>query len=157
MNVTSRPAAAQDLPELVRLYRHLEVEMSALSEMWPLAGGLPEPVEREFASRLADDRALLRIGEIDRVPFGFVLATIDSMLPQAGGELLGSIRLIYVEDEAREVGLAEVMLDDLLAALRDREICRFDAHVLPGHRLAKNFFESGGFKARAIVMHRVDG
>ena len=32
----------------------------------------------------------------------------------------------------------------------------FDAHVLPGHRLAKNFFEAGGFSARTIVMHHSD-
>jgi hypothetical protein len=29
--------------------------------------------------------------------------------------------------------------------------------VLPGHRLAKNFFEQGGFAARSIVMHHADG
>jgi hypothetical protein len=33
----------------------------------------------------------------------------------------------------------------------------FDAHVAPGHRLAKNFFESHGFSARRIVMHRTLG
>jgi hypothetical protein len=32
----------------------------------------------------------------------------------------------------------------------------FDARVLPGHRLAKNFFEAGGFSARLIIMHHVD-
>ena len=32
----------------------------------------------------------------------------------------------------------------------------FDVRVLPGHRLAKNFFEANGFSARLIVMHRDD-
>jgi hypothetical protein len=40
--------------------------------------------------------------------------------------------------------------------LRKRGISRFDAHVLPGHRLAKNFFEAGGFSARSITMHHDD-
>jgi hypothetical protein len=44
----------------------------------------------------------------------------------------------------------------VLAELRQRGISKFDAHVLPGHRLAKNFFESGGFSARSIVMHHDD-
>jgi hypothetical protein len=40
--------------------------------------------------------------------------------------------------------------------LRERGITKFDAHVLPGHRLAKNFFEAGGFSARSIIMHHDD-
>ena len=28
-----------------------------------------------------------------------------------------------------------------------------DAFALPGHRAAKNFFETAGFTARALVMH----
>jgi hypothetical protein len=43
-----------------------------------------------------------------------------------------------------------------LGILRDRGITKFDAHVLPGHRLAKNFFEAGGFAARSITMHHDD-
>jgi hypothetical protein len=48
------------------------------------------------------------------------------------------------------------MRDAVLSHLRGRGIHRFDAHVLPGHRLAKNFFEQGGFSARHIVMHHDD-
>jgi hypothetical protein len=48
------------------------------------------------------------------------------------------------------------MLALTLAELRDRGLDRFDAHVLPGHRLVKNFFEAGGFAARSIIMHHAD-
>jgi hypothetical protein len=43
-----------------------------------------------------------------------------------------------------------------LSILRDKGITKFDAHVLPGHRMAKNFFEAGGFAARSIIMHHDD-
>jgi ribosomal protein S18 acetylase RimI-like enzyme len=82
--------------------------------------------------------------------------TIENLLPQADGARLGVIRMVWVDHEARQVGLGEVMRDLVLSALRDQGISRFDAHVLPGHRLAKNFFESGGFSARSIVMHHDD-
>ena len=156
MRVVARPADAADVPALLRLYRGLEVEMTALHPMWPLADGLAEPVESSFESLLGDPEALVVMGEIDGYPFGFAMARIEEILPQAAGERIGSIRLIYVEPEAREISLGEEMRDYLIDELRRRGISRFDAHVLPGHRLAKNFFEAGGFSARAIIMHHDD-
>jgi ribosomal protein S18 acetylase RimI-like enzyme len=93
---------------------------------------------------------------LDGYPFGFVWARVEQILPQAEGAEVGSIRLIYVEPEAREVSLGEEMRDHIMDLLRERGISRFDAHVLPGHRLAKNFFEAGGFSARSIIMHHDD-
>jgi ribosomal protein S18 acetylase RimI-like enzyme len=130
--------------------------MTALHPMWPLADGLAEPVESSFEHLLADPEVLVVMGEIDGYPFGFAMARIEEILPQAAGERIGSIRLIYVEPEAREISLGEEMRDYLIDELRQRGISRFDAHVLPGHRLAKNFFEAGGFSARAIIMHHDD-
>ncbi len=60
---------------------------------------------------------------------------------------------MFVDQEVRQISVGEHMLDSVLAELRSRGIERFDAHVLPGHRLVKNFFESGGFSARSIIMH----
>jgi ribosomal protein S18 acetylase RimI-like enzyme len=140
----------------MRLYRGLEAEMTALHPMWPLADGLAEPVESSFESLVGDPEALVVMGDIDGYPFGFAMARIEEILPQAAGEKIGSIRLIYVEPEAREISLGEEMRDYLIDELRRRGISRFDAHVLPGHRLAKNFFEAGGFSARAIIMHHDD-
>jgi ribosomal protein S18 acetylase RimI-like enzyme len=156
MRVVARPADAADVPALMRLYRGLEAEMTALHPMWPLADGLAEPVESSFESLVGDPEALVVMGDIDGYPFGFAMARIEEILPQAAGEKIGSIRLIYVEPEAREISLGEEMRDYLIGELRRRGISRFDAHVLPGHRLAKNFFEAGGFSARAIIMHHDD-
>ena len=156
MRVIARPALAADFPALIRLYRGLETEMTALHPMWPLADGLAEPVESSFERLLVDPDVLLVMGEIDGYPFGFAMARIEEILPQAAGEKIGSIRLIYVEPEAREISLGEEMRDYLIDELRRRGMSRFDAHVLPGHRLAKNFFEAGGFSARAIIMHHDD-
>ena len=156
MSVTARVAGTEDVPSLLRLYRGLETEMTTLHPMWPLADGLAEPVESSFEALLADPDAIVVIGEIDGYPFGFTAARVEEMLPQAQDEKVGSIRLIYVEPEAREIALGEEMRDVVIDLLRRRGISKFDAHVLPGHRLAKNFFEAGGFSARAIVMYHDD-
>lgn len=154
--INARLATPDDLEVLVDLYRDLEKEMLDLHTMWPLADGLPEPVDESFSQALEDDDALVVIGSVFEYPFGFLLARVESMLPQGGGELIGSIRLVFVELEARQVAVGEAMRDLAMNLLRERGISKFDAHVLPGHRLAKNFFEAGGFSARSIVMHHDD-
>jgi ribosomal protein S18 acetylase RimI-like enzyme len=156
MRVTARRAASADLSALIRLYHGLEEEMTALHPMWPLADGLPEPVADSLAAVLEDQKALIVIGEIDDYPFGFLLARVEPLLPQAGNEVVCAIRLVFVEPDAREVSVGEIMRDLVMEAMREQGISKFDAHVLPGHRLVKNFFEAGGFSARSIVMHHDD-
>jgi ribosomal protein S18 acetylase RimI-like enzyme len=156
MRVTARSAGPDDIAVLLSLYRGLEREMTALHPMWPLADGLAEPVETSLRELLDDPDVMVVVGEVDGYPFGFAVARVEEILPQAAGERIGSIRLIYVEPEAREIALGEEMRDHLMDRLRERGLTKFDAHVLPGHRLAKNFFEAGGFSARAIIMHHDD-
>ncbi|MBW3666124.1 MAG: GNAT family N-acetyltransferase [Actinobacteria bacterium] len=156
MRLEARRATEADIPVLEDLYRSLEDEMRGLHPMWPIASGLDEPVAKSFEETLADPDTLLLIGTIDGQPFGFLLVREEEMLMQAQGEKIGSIRFIFVDHDAREVGLGEVMRETAMDALRERGITKFDAHVLPGHRLVKNFFESGGFSARTIVMHHDD-
>ena len=156
MKVTARHATTDDIDSLVRLYRVLEEEMVGLHSMWSLADGLEEPIEQSLLAAIDRPDTHVIVGEIDDYPFGFVVATVEGLLDQADGEKIGSIRLVFVEKEAREVAVGEVMRDLVLDDLRPLGITKFDAHVLPGHRLAKNFFEAGGFSARSIIMHHDD-
>lgn len=154
--ISARPATAHDLDVLVHLYGLLEDEMMALHPMWPLADGLAEPVGASLAEAIAAPDDVVMVGEIDGYPIGFILARLEPLLPRAGGDLVGSIRLVFTEVEAREVGVAEAMREAVLEHFRGIGVTKFDAHVLPGHRLAKNFFEAGGFSARSIIMHHDD-
>ena len=156
MKIEARSANASDIEVLCEFYANLTEEMVALHGMWPVADGLNQPLEDSFREELQNPDSHLLIGEIDGVPLGFLLARTEPMLDQAEGELICAIRLIYVEHEAREVSVGEVMRDAVMEWARECGISKFDAHVLPGHRLAKNFFESGGFSARSIVMHHDD-
>ncbi|HIE21585.1 MAG TPA: GNAT family N-acetyltransferase [Acidimicrobiia bacterium] len=156
MKLDAAEASHSDIPTLEDLYQGLEEEMAALHPMWPLADGLPDPVDKSFGQAIEDEDTLVLLGRIDGYPFGFMLVRVEEMLNRARGERLAAIRLVYVDPEAREVGVGEVMLQTALERLRSRGISKFDAHVLPGHRLVKNFFEAGGFAARSIIMHHDD-
>ena len=153
MLIAARPASEADLEELVRLYRLLEAEQGAIKSLWPVADGLAEPIETAFKELLIDEVSLLSIGTIDEAPVGFLWMRIEPLLPQANGARVAVARLIFVEEGARGVGVGEAMVIPAMDEMRSRGIELFDAHVSPGHRLAKNFFESNGYSARRIVMH----
>lgn len=157
MRIDQRPATPEDFARILEMYGPAEGEQNSLREPWGIADGLAEPREATLAAILGDNDAHLVVGTIDEVVFGFAYTTIEDLLPQADGEQIGIIRMIYVEEEARGVGVGERMLEGVMDWLQGRGITRFDAIVSPGHRLAKNFFESAGFKARRITMYRHDG
>lgn len=154
MNPVASPATARDLATIADLYRGLAAEMAALRPMWPLADGLAEPALATLEALLGDRSWHLYVGSLDDVIVGFLIGCDEPLLPQAGGAVVGSIRFIYTHPDAREVGVGEALVARFLGDAAGRGIDRFDAHVSPGHREAKNFFESHGFKARSIVMHR---
>ena len=74
------------------------------------------------------------------------------VLPDGGR--LGVVTDLYTEPGARELGVGEVMMDALIAWCREQGCFGVDSLALPGDRHTKNFFESFGLVARAIVVHR---
>lgn len=156
MRVDARQADEEDVGVLTGLYRSLEAEMVELHPMWPVADGLDEPAEESLRKAVVDPDVITLIGTVDDYPFGFLMARSEQLLTQADGERVGAIRLIFVDHDAREVAVGEAMREMAMDIFRKKGISKFDAHVLPGHRLAKNFFEAGGFSARSIVMHHDD-
>jgi GNAT superfamily N-acetyltransferase len=64
------------------------------------------------------------------------------------------LRALYVDPEAREVGLGESLMDAVLAWCRKHDCVGVDAVALPGDRETKNFFETNSLVARAIIVHR---
>jgi GNAT superfamily N-acetyltransferase len=156
MEVSCRLAGLEDVPRIAELYEPARQEQTDLREAWPIADGLSEPLQATLTDLLADDDSFLAVGLIDGCVFGFIWARIEDLLPQAGGERIGVVRLVFVEEPARAVGVGEAMLQAALEEMRGRGIRRFDAVVSPGHRLAKNFFESAGFSARRITMYHRD-
>ncbi|MCL1692776.1 MAG: GNAT family N-acetyltransferase [Actinomycetia bacterium] len=156
MSVTARQAVVDDLPELLRMYETLEIEQSAIREIWPHADGLDVPIDVSLTPLLRADTVTAVIGEIDGVAVGFLIAIEEPLLQPLADRYIGVVHFIFTDHEARGVGVGAAMLDLAMERLVDRGIDLFDARVSPGHRLAKNFFESTGFKARSITMHRSD-
>lgn len=153
---TARPATTDDIRVLTALYEQLEAEMVGLKAIWRLTDGLPEPIDAAFLAHLDAPTDNVYVGEYAGVPVGFLVWRREPLLPQAEGADTAVIRLVFTLPEARRVGVGEAMALMFLSEARGQGVELFDAIVPPGHRHAKNFFESLGFKARRIVMHRDD-
>jgi GNAT superfamily N-acetyltransferase len=147
-----RPATEDDLARLAELAR------AAIAELTPMKGGVvwaarearPEPVEESLKASLADDHTRVVVGTIDDFPVGYASVRVEVL---NDGSRLGVVDDIFVEEGAREVGVGEAMMGDLMTWCEARGCSGMDALALPGHRSAKNFFEESGFTARKLVMH----
>ncbi len=100
---------------------------------------------------LDDPDRLVVVGAVDDVPVGYAAVVLEAL---EDGRLLAVIEALFVEPEAREVGVGEAMMDLVLHWAAGRGVVGLDGLALPGDRATKNFFERFGLTARAIVVHR---
>ena len=110
-----------------------------------------EPIEDDLLAALDDPDRLLLAGTFADVAFGYALARRERL---RDGALLAVVEDLVVDPEARGVGIGEALMDALLAWAHEQGCFGIDAMALPGDRETKNFFESFGLKARALVVHR---
>jgi GNAT superfamily N-acetyltransferase len=99
---------------------------------------------------LSDTHRLVVVGLLDEAVVGFAVVKAESV----GESLLGVIDALFVDPDARGVGVGRTMLDSVTSWLIAKGCRAVDAGALPGERETKSFFESAGFKARLITMHR---
>jgi ribosomal protein S18 acetylase RimI-like enzyme len=148
----ARSASADDVADLVELARHLRAELGAHrgGELWATHDVAGEPIEAELTRAMAAPDTLVVVGAIDDVTVGYGIVTVVDL---RDGTRLGRVSELFVEPEARSVGVGEAIALAVLNHCREAGCRGVDVVALPGHRAAKNFFEEQGFTARALVMH----
>jgi ribosomal protein S18 acetylase RimI-like enzyme len=149
-----RAATPEDLPAIVALAEALRRELTPMrgGRLWAVREARPGPADVAYGALLVDPEVCAVVGTLDGVVVGFGVATVEAL---ADGGKLGVVTELFVDPEARAVGVGETMLEGLVAFCTREGCVGIDAFALPGHRAAKNFFEESGFTARAIVMHHV--
>lgn len=149
----ARVATGAELARVVELARELRAELRAArgGALWETREARPEPLDDAFAELHQRADALVVVGATEDVVVGYGIARWELL---RDGTRLGVIDEIYVEPEARAVGVGELVVEHLVAFCVDAGCFGVDATALPGDRQAKNFFERAGFTARSLVMHR---
>ena len=140
--------------DIVRLARHDDIiELAALETS--AREGLVD--QRGGAALLAEiapvgdwqsvvDAGLLWVAEIDGVVLGFL------QLDQRGE--VASVRQVYVDPDARELGFGDALLGEAIADARRRGCQSIEGVALPGDRETKNLYERAGITARKIVVSK---
>lgn len=148
----ARPAVDTDLVRLVAL------AVEAVDEQRDARGGAVWSrtlARRDPAASLVEAMAdldqVVVTGLLDDTIVGYAVLRIARL---DDGGLLAVVDDLYVEPEARGVGLGEAIMDLLVAHATERGCFGIDALALPGNRATKNFFETFGLTARALVVHR---
>jgi GNAT superfamily N-acetyltransferase len=149
----ARPASTEDLPRLAELARAAIEELRATKggEVWARREARQEPLETSLTADLENGDAIVLVGTIDDAAIGYAVAVIEQLFD---GSELARLTDVYVEPEARGVGVGEMLLDAIVEWATDRHCVGIDSLALPGNRETKNFFESFGLVARAITVHR---
>lgn len=119
--------------------------------LWAAQESLREPLDEAFADLLESKDVCVLLGLLDEAPMGFGVARLSRL---ENGTVLGDITEIWVEPEARAIGLGEAILGSLTEFCIEHGCIGVDARALPGHRSTKNFFEEQGFTARILRMHK---
>jgi len=148
----ARAAIPSDVPALLDLARALRAEMREQrgGELWATREARPEPLADMFTSLLGRDDASVVVGTIDATLVGYGTVEIEVL---RDGTRLGVVGDLFVEPEARSVGVGESIADRIIEFCAAAHCIGIDAYALPGARAAKNFFERSGFTARALIMH----
>jgi GNAT superfamily N-acetyltransferase len=100
----------------------------------------------ELSKTVGRDDVCTLIGTFDDVPVGFAIAVDRAPLAE--------VFSIYVDPEARGLGIGEAMLGGLIDWARARKLDGVTAEALPGDRSTKNFFETFGLVAHRLVVYR---
>ncbi len=146
-------ATAADVEVLGQLaeFARLEKSDSRGGLMFLARESPPGPHDERLAAAIADENQVVLCGTIDGVIVGFASMIIETLRT---GESLAAVGELFVLPDARGVGVGEALMDALVVAAQSAGCRGIDAIALPGDRETKNFFETFGLKARAILVHR---
>jgi GNAT superfamily N-acetyltransferase len=147
-----RTATPDDLGDLVVLARAAIAEKLTQKggQLWARREGRRHP-ETSLRAALDAVDCEVAVGQIDGTPVGYGVAHVETL---GDGGRMGVVDDVYVDPEGRAVGVGEVLMDHLLDWCKGQGCFGADSLALPGDRATKNFFESFGLVARAIVVHR---
>lgn len=149
----TRPATGADLPRLAELADLALDELAAQRGgwVWSRREARPRPVAAGLAAALDDPDQHVVVGLVAGYVAGYGVARLEAL--RDGELMIGVVSDLYTEPPFRAVGVGAAMMGALVEHCRQRGCVGVDSLALPGDRATKNFFESFGLKARALLVH----
>ena len=153
MEVAARPASVADIPEVADLAETATAELRPRrgGEVWYRSDARHGSVSDSIRADIDDPEADLAVGTIDGTIVGYGVMRVHVAHE---GTKYGRLSDLYTLPDARGVGIGEAVMNHLIERARERGCAGIESIALPGDRHTKNFFESFGLVARAILVHR---
>jgi len=149
----ARPATLEDVDLLVALARACAEELASQrgGELLLERESRRDPPGPALVASIADPEQHVSVGTVDGAVVGYGVVRAEVM---GTGRVVAIVDDIFVHPGARGIGVGEAIMDQLVMWSSERGAIGIDSVVLPGMRDSKNFFETCGLVARAIVVHR---
>ena len=93
-------------------------------ELWLAREAWPEPLDDVYDALVGRDDALVVVGTIDDAVLGYGVVLVETL---RSGAHLGVVTDLFVEEEARAVGVGEAMVDALVEHCTDAACIGIDA------------------------------
>ena len=153
MEIGAVPASGEHLDALAALATEAVAEQADARGgwIWSRREVRTRPFSESFGRALDDPDQAMWVGLIDGTPVGYAAVAVESL---QSGDRLGRVTDLYVTTGARDVGVGEELIGEVLRWCEQRDCVGVDSLALPGNRATKNFFETFGFTARLLVLHR---
>ncbi len=148
----ARPAGPTEIGVIAELAREArrEAQQYRGGGRWLATEAAPEPLEDHLVQMVADTAALVVAGFWEGEVVGYGWAR---RIGRLDGSSIARIEELFVTPAARSVGVGESLFDAVRQWAQRERVAGIDAFVLPGHRQAKNFFETFKMTAHALTMH----
>ena len=153
MMEAARPAIVDDVLRVLELSAEMRAELVGHrgGDLWLRTHDPVEHTAPGLRSLLRYPEDCVLVGTFDDSIVGYLIARAHTL---ADGSRLAAVTELYVEPGAREVAVGEALVNAALVWATGHGCVGVDATALPGDRAAKNFFETNGFVARSLTMHR---
>ncbi len=146
-----RPAEIDDLEILEELIK------TALAEVAGQRGGelyLLTEIRQNFvglADELEDTKSRIVVGTYDSAVVGWGMA---SEIQISDDRKIGKIKELFVQSEARGVGVGEAIVSALIEWIQQQGCAGVEGTALPGNRDSKGIFERFGIKTRMLTLYK---
>tara|TARA_B100000686_G_scaffold270903_1_gene287410 strand:- start:245 stop:709 length:465 start_codon:yes stop_codon:yes gene_type:complete len=153
MSDSARLAVDEDLSSFMHLHSlsRLGIEGHKGSDLWIERKSLNSKSEDLFTQLLSNERYGCILGLYENCPFGFLIAELTELY----GKTSVDIHEVFVEADARKVGIGESMMECLIEWAKERSAKSITSRALPGDRELKNYFERYKLTARLIEVERI--